>query len=76
MIEYADVVIAHSEITFPWMDRVKILLNGKACLRVEIKTENEVGRTQSASNAYTPRLFPRRRGGGYAEAIEPHEDAD
>lgn len=29
MIEYADVVIAHSEITFSWMDRVKILLNGK-----------------------------------------------
>jgi hypothetical protein len=66
----ADVIVSQIAITFSMRDRIKILLNGRACVRCEVKCEYSPGSTLGDSTAYTPRLFPKTDSGGYASIVK------
>jgi hypothetical protein len=63
-----DIVISEITIHFGFIDRLRILLRGKARVRVETATENIVGRAMTVSDAWCPPLF--HRGGHMMEKTD------
>lgn len=66
----ADEVVSHVDVRFGWVDRLRILLGRTAWIKVSVKTENVVGRTESESSAHVLPIFPRRNRPGVAVSNE------
>lgn len=56
----ADRIVSDVTCSLGWRDRLKVLIGIPLLVRVEVFTENEVGRTKTQSRAWTPPLFPPR----------------
>ena len=66
MTEFTDVIFTTVDCVFDLKDRIKILLRGRASIRVKTKTENLPGEVLSESSVRVPRLFPSKQvSGGY-----------
>lgn len=67
--DFADALITHTDISLSWADRIRALVHGKVYVRVESRTENEVGYAESESFASVPHIWQRReRLGAHATA--------
>ncbi|KKM60161.1 hypothetical protein LCGC14_1544620 [marine sediment metagenome] len=62
-----DQIHASVKIVLPFKDRLRVVFGAPIFLSIYTSTENEVGRTESQSNAHAGRLFRlRKKHGGYS----------
>jgi hypothetical protein len=64
----ADEIVTDVDIKFGWQDRIRVLFGRVTWVRVQVKTENIVGRTTSSSMVHVHPIFPNSHGPGMAES--------
>lgn len=58
--QYQDRMVTHVQVRWGIIDRLRILLRGACTVRVTVQTQNEVGYTDSDSEAWAAPVFARR----------------